>query len=47
MTPRPGRISAELADSGAYPRSEAFGTSAEYAALLPQASAQLSEAMAT
>ncbi len=46
MSPRPGRVLSELAIPAAYPRSEAFGTSAEYAALCRLASAQLSDAMA-
>lgn len=46
MSPRPGRVLSELAIPAAYPRSEAFGTSAEYAALCRLASARLSEAMA-
>ncbi|MGQ0581833.1 MAG: ABC transporter ATP-binding protein [Reyranella sp.] len=45
MSPRPGRVLSELAIPAPYPRTEAFGTSAEYAALCRLASAQLSEAM--
>jgi NitT/TauT family transport system ATP-binding protein len=46
MTARPGRVSAELAVSTPYPRSQAFRTSAEYAAWCRQASSRLGEAMA-
>ena len=46
MSARPGRVLSELAIPAAYPRTEAFGTSAEYAALCRLASAQLSEALA-
>jgi NitT/TauT family transport system ATP-binding protein len=46
MSARPGRVRSELAIPAPYPRSEAFGTSADYAALCRLASAQLSEAMA-
>lgn len=46
MSARPGRMRSELAISAPYPRSEAFGTSADYAALCRLTSAQLSEAMA-
>ncbi|MBS0219535.1 MAG: ABC transporter ATP-binding protein [Proteobacteria bacterium] len=46
MSARPGRISAELAIPVAYPRDEAFRTSADYAALCRQASQRLGEAMA-
>lgn len=46
MSARPGRVRSELAIPAAYPRSEAFGTSADYAALCRLTSAQLSEAMA-
>ena len=46
MTPRPGRVSAELTVGEAYPRSAAFRTSAEYAAWCRQASSRLGEAMA-
>ncbi len=46
MGPRPGRVLSELAIPAPYPRTEAFGTSAEYAALCRLASAQLSDAMA-
>ena len=46
MSARPGRVRSELAIPAPYPRSEAFGTSADYAALCRLTSAQLSEAMA-
>ncbi len=46
MSARPGRVRSELAIPAPYPRSETFGTSADYAALCRLASAQLSEAMA-
>ena len=46
MCARPGRVRSELAIPAPYPRTETFGTSAEYAALCRLASAQLSEAMA-
>lgn len=46
MSARPGRVLSELAIPAAYPRTEAFGTSAEYAALCRLASAQLSKALA-
>ena len=46
MTARPGRVSAELAVITPYPRSQAFRTSAEYAAWCRQASSRLGEAMA-
>ena len=46
MAARPGRVSAEVAVSVPYPRSEAFRTSAEYAAYCRQASSRLGEAMA-
>ena len=46
MSARPGRVLSELAIPAAYPRTEAFGTSAEYAALCRLASAQLSQALA-
>ena len=47
MSARPGRVLSELAIPAGYPRTEAFGTSAEYAALCRLASGRLSEAMAT
>lgn len=46
MTARPGRVRSELAIPAPYPRSESFGTSADYVALCRLASVQLSEAMA-
>ena len=46
MSARPGRVRSELTIPAPYPRSETFGTSAEYAALCRLTSAQLSEAMA-
>jgi NitT/TauT family transport system ATP-binding protein len=46
MSARPGRVASELAVTAPYPRSAAFRTSAEYAALCRQASARLGEAMA-
>jgi NitT/TauT family transport system ATP-binding protein len=46
MTARPGRVSAELAVTTPHPRSQAFRTSAEYAAWCRQASSRLGEAMA-
>ncbi|WP_428684512.1 ABC transporter ATP-binding protein [Reyranella sp.] len=46
MSERPGRVRSVLAIPAPYPRSEAFGTSADYAALCRLTSTQLSEAMA-
>ena len=46
MSARPGRVLSELAIPAGYPRTEAFGTSAEYAALCRLASGRLSQAMA-
>jgi NitT/TauT family transport system ATP-binding protein len=46
MTPRPGRIFAELAIDAPYPRDQNFRTSAEYAAFCRRASAALAQAMA-
>ncbi len=46
MAARPGRVLAQLPIAARYPRSEAFRTSAEYAAYCRQASARLGEAMA-
>jgi NitT/TauT family transport system ATP-binding protein len=46
MSARPGRVSAELAVTTPHPRSQAFRTSAEYAAWCRQASSRLGEAMA-
>ncbi len=45
MAARPGRVYKELAVTAPYPRSEAFRTSADYAALCRQASAMLAEAI--
>ncbi|MBO0751252.1 MAG: ABC transporter ATP-binding protein [Bradyrhizobiaceae bacterium] len=46
MTPRPGRLYADLAVDAPYPRDERFRTSAEYAGLCRIASQTLSRAMA-
>jgi NitT/TauT family transport system ATP-binding protein len=46
MTPRPGRVFAELAVDAPYPRSESFRTSAEYVHRCRIASQALSRAMA-
>ncbi|MFL6799634.1 MAG: ABC transporter ATP-binding protein [Xanthobacteraceae bacterium] len=46
MTPRPGRIFAELAIDAGYPRDERFRTSGEYAGFCRQVSEALSQAMA-
>jgi NitT/TauT family transport system ATP-binding protein len=46
MTPRPGRISAELRIDTAEPRGEDFRTSAEYAGYCRIASQALTRAMA-
>jgi len=45
MTPRPGRVSAEIAIDAPYPRDEAFRTSAEYAGYCRTVSQALSQAM--
>jgi NitT/TauT family transport system ATP-binding protein len=45
MTPRPGRIYADLAVDAPYPRDESFRTSAEYAGLCRVTSQALSRAM--
>ncbi len=45
MTPRPGRVYADLAVDAPYPRNESFRTSAEYAGLCRVASQALSRAM--
>jgi NitT/TauT family transport system ATP-binding protein len=45
MTPRPGRVFAELAIDAPYPRPEAFRTSPEYAAYCGRVSSVLSQAM--
>ena len=44
MTPRPGRVFAELAIDAPYPRDQRFRTSAEYGALCRQASEALAAA---
>jgi NitT/TauT family transport system ATP-binding protein len=46
MTPRPGRVFAEIGIDARYPRDEAFRTSAEYAALCRKTSQALAAAMA-
>jgi NitT/TauT family transport system ATP-binding protein len=46
MTPRPGRVFAEIAIDTPYPRDESFRTSPEYAGFCRQVSAALAEAMA-
>jgi NitT/TauT family transport system ATP-binding protein len=46
MSSRPGRVLSELVIPAPYPRTEAFGTSADYAALCRLASGRLAEAMA-
>jgi NitT/TauT family transport system ATP-binding protein len=45
MTPRPGRVFADLAIDAPYPRDESFRTSAEYAGLCRVVSQALSQAM--
>jgi len=45
MSPRPGRISTELAIDAAYPRDQNFRTSAEYAAYCRRTSTALAQAM--
>ena len=45
MTPRPGRVFAELAIEESYPRDESFRTSASYAAYCRRVSQALSRAM--
>ena len=45
MTPRPGRVFAELAIHAPYPRDQSFRTSADYAALCRLASDALARAM--
>jgi NitT/TauT family transport system ATP-binding protein len=47
MTPRPGRVFAEVAIDAPYPRDESFRTSAEYAGYCRLASEALAGAMAT
>ena len=46
MTPRPGRVFAEIAIPAPYPRGERFRTSAEYAGLCRQVADALGQAMA-
>jgi NitT/TauT family transport system ATP-binding protein len=46
MTPRPGRVFAELAIEAPYPRHESFRTSAEYAATCRRVAEALATAMA-
>jgi NitT/TauT family transport system ATP-binding protein len=46
MTPRPGRVFAEIAIPAPYPRDERFRTSAEYAGLCRQVAEALGKAMA-
>jgi NitT/TauT family transport system ATP-binding protein len=45
MTPRPGRVYADLGVDASYPRTESFRTSAEYAGLCRVVSQALSQAM--
>ena len=47
MTPRPGRVFAELTIDAPYPRPEAFRTSPEYAAYCGRVSGVLAQAMET
>ncbi len=47
MTPRPGRIFAEVVIGAPYPRDESFRTSAEYAGFCRKTSEALAAAMAT
>ncbi len=46
MTPRPGRVFADIPIDASYPRGEGFRTSAEYAALCRKVSEALAAAMA-
>jgi NitT/TauT family transport system ATP-binding protein len=46
MTPRPGRVFAEIAIDAPYPRDESFRTSAEYAGYCRKTSQALAAAMA-
>ena len=46
MTPRPGRVSTEIAIPAPYPRDERFRTSADYAGFCRQVAEALSQAMA-
>jgi NitT/TauT family transport system ATP-binding protein len=45
MTPRPGRVFAEIAIDAPYPRDERFRTSAEYAASCRKVAETLAQAM--
>src|SRR5215470_9255064 len=47
MTPRPGRVFAEIAIDAPYPREESFRTSPEYARFCRRVSEALAEAMAS
>jgi NitT/TauT family transport system ATP-binding protein len=47
MTPRPGRVFAEIPIDAPYPRDERFRTSAEYAGFCRQVAEELGKAMAT
>ncbi|TMJ24919.1 MAG: ABC transporter ATP-binding protein, partial [Alphaproteobacteria bacterium] len=47
MTPRPGRVFAEIAIDAPYPRDESFRTSAEYAGYCRKTSQALAAAMAS
>jgi NitT/TauT family transport system ATP-binding protein len=47
MTPRPGRVYAEIAIDAPYPRDERFRTSAEYAGFCRQVAEELGKAMST
>ena len=46
MTPRPGRVFAEVSIPAPYPRDESFRTSAEYAGFCRLVSEALGKAMA-
>src|SRR5262249_57463184 len=46
MTPRPGRVFAEISIDAPYPREESFRTSPEYAAFCRRVSQALAAAMA-
>ena len=45
MTPRPGRVAAEVVVDAPYPRDESFRTSPEYAGFCRTVSTALSQAM--
>jgi NitT/TauT family transport system ATP-binding protein len=47
MTPRPGRVFAEIAIEAPYPRNESFRTSAEYAGFCRKTSEALAAAVST